>query len=89
MEALMKNAIIFQIVIPFGYLIIILFLKKNVLDKKYDYKKSTMIADIFNSLVLLYFLLLKDMLMTLMFTFYFMSRYNSYRKKNNVKNKNI
>lgn len=74
----MKQLIV-QFIIPFGYLFFILLLKKNLLDKIYTARKSSLIADICNSIVLLYFLFIKDMFLTLMFSFYLMTRYNSYR----------
>lgn len=81
----MVNEIIFHFIIPFSYLIIIIILKRNLWDKKYDERKSAIISDVFNCVVLLYFLYIKDMFLVLMFTFYFMTRYNNNKKKNKLR----
>lgn len=83
----MINDMIFHVIIPFSYLIIVLVIKKNLWDKKYNERKSSMIADVLNSLALLYFLFLKDVFLTMMFTFYMMTRYNYYKKNQKVKSK--
>jgi hypothetical protein len=81
----MMNNIIFEFFIPFGYLLLVIIFKQRFLDKKYDSHKSSVIYDILNCLVILYFLFFKDMVMTLMFSFYMMTRYNSYKKNNSAK----
>lgn len=71
-----------ELLIPGAYLLFVVLFKKKLLEKKYDARKSMIIGDCLNSLVIIYFLLIKDLLMVLVFVFYMMTKYNSYKLKN-------
>lgn len=63
--------IVIELIIPGAYLIFVILFKKNWLDKKYDAKKSTFIADVLNALVILYFVFISDWIMAMLFIFIF------------------
>ena len=75
--------ILIELIIPGSYLIFVILFKKNWLDKKYYVKKSTFIADVLNALVIIYFVLMSDWIMAMLFTFIFAGKL--YPNKKNKK----
>lgn len=72
--------ILIELIIPGSYLIFVILFKKKWLDKKYDVKKSTFIADVLNALVILYFIFVSDWIMAMLFTFIFAGKLNPGKK---------
>ena len=67
--------------LPASYLAFVIILKKFWLEKKYDKRRSSIITDCLNGLLIFYFLATGNWLLTVMFTVIGVSRYNYYRPK--------
>jgi hypothetical protein len=79
--------IVKELLIPGIYLVLVILFKKHWLDKKYDAKKSLIVSDCLNAVVIVYFLVIQDLLMTLVFVFLMMTKYNSYKPRKKTKKK--
>jgi hypothetical protein len=67
--------------LPASYLAFVIFFKKLWLDKKYDKKKSSIITDCLNGMLIFYFLAIGNWLLAVMFAMIGVSQYNYHKPK--------